>query len=27
VGDTPITGSGCYVDNDIGGAGATGDGD
>ena len=27
VGDSPITGSGAYVDNDIGGAAATGDGD
>ncbi|XP_071787684.1 N(4)-(Beta-N-acetylglucosaminyl)-L-asparaginase-like [Asterias amurensis] len=27
VGDSPITGSGCYVDNDVGGAAATGDGD
>jgi len=27
VGDTPIPGSGCYVDNEVGGAGATGDGD
>jgi len=27
VGDSPIPGAGCYVDNDIGGAGATGDGD
>jgi N4-(beta-N-acetylglucosaminyl)-L-asparaginase len=27
VGDSPIIGSGSYVDNDIGGACATGDGD
>lgn len=27
VGDSPITGSGSYVDNDIGAAAATGDGD
>ncbi|XP_072039774.1 N(4)-(Beta-N-acetylglucosaminyl)-L-asparaginase-like [Amphiura filiformis] len=27
VGDSPITGSGAYVDNDVGGAAATGDGD
>ena len=27
VGDSPIAGSGCYVDNDVGGAAATGDGD
>ncbi|KAJ1438174.1 asparaginase-domain-containing protein [Ochromonadaceae sp. CCMP2298] len=27
VGDSPITGAGCYVDSDIGGAAATGDGD
>jgi len=27
VGDSPIIGSGAYVDNDIGGCGATGDGD
>jgi len=27
VGDTPITGAGCYVDKQVGGAAATGDGD
>lgn len=27
VGDSPIPGSGAYVDNDVGGAVATGDGD
>lgn len=27
VGDSPIAGAGCYVDNDVGGAAATGDGD
>lgn len=27
VGDAPIAGSGCYVDRDVGGAAATGDGD
>eukprot|EP01031_Cornospumella_fuschlensis_P026169 gene26169-31599_t len=27
VGDSPIPGSGCYVDSDVGGAAATGDGD
>lgn len=27
VGDSPMAGAGCYVDNDIGGAAATGDGD
>lgn len=27
VGDSPIAGSGAYVDNDVGGAAATGDGD
>lgn len=27
VGDSPVAGAGCYVDNDIGGAAATGDGD
>ncbi|CAM9599214.1 unnamed protein product [Ectocarpus sp. 4 AP-2014] len=27
VGDSPIAGAGCYVDNDIGSAAATGDGD
>ncbi|XP_038055108.1 putative N(4)-(beta-N-acetylglucosaminyl)-L-asparaginase GM21137 [Patiria miniata] len=27
VGDSPIVGAGCYVDNDVGGAVATGDGD
>jgi N4-(beta-N-acetylglucosaminyl)-L-asparaginase len=27
VGDSPLIGSGAYVDNDIGGACATGDGD
>ena len=27
VGDTPIAGAGCYVDKDVGGAAATGDGD
>ena len=27
VGDSPIAGSGCYVDNDVGSAAATGDGD
>jgi len=27
VGDSPIIGSGAYVDNDVGGAAATGDGD
>jgi len=27
IGDSPIVGSGCYVDNEVGGAGATGDGD
>ena len=27
VGDSPIVGAGCYVDNDVGGAAATGDGD
>lgn len=27
VGDGPITGSGSYVDSDVGGCGATGDGD
>jgi isoaspartyl peptidase/L-asparaginase-like protein (Ntn-hydrolase superfamily) len=27
VGDSPIAGAGAYVDNDVGGAAATGDGD
>jgi N4-(beta-N-acetylglucosaminyl)-L-asparaginase len=27
VGDSPIAGAGCYVDQDVGGAAATGDGD
>lgn len=27
VGDSPVAGAGCYVDNDVGGAAATGDGD
>jgi len=27
VGDSPLAGAGCYVDNDVGGAAATGDGD
>lgn len=27
VGDSPVVGSGCYVNKDIGGAAATGDGD
>ncbi|CAN0534829.1 unnamed protein product [Ectocarpus sp. 8 AP-2014] len=27
VGDSPIAGAGCYVDNDVGSAAATGDGD
>jgi isoaspartyl peptidase/L-asparaginase-like protein (Ntn-hydrolase superfamily) len=27
VGDTPVAGAGAYVDNDVGGAAATGDGD
>jgi len=27
VGDSPIIGSGAYVDNDVGGACGTGDGD
>ena len=27
VGDSPITGAGCYDDKDVGGAAATGDGD
>ena len=27
VGDSPIAGAGCYVDKDVGGAAATGDGD
>ena len=27
VGDSPIPGSGAYVDNNVGGAAATGDGD
>ena len=27
VGDSPITGSGCYVEKGVGGAAATGDGD
>lgn len=27
VGDSPITGSGCYVEQGVGGAAATGDGD
>lgn len=27
VGDSPVAGAGCYVDNNIGGAAATGDGD
>jgi len=27
VGDSPIPGSGAYVDNEVGGAAATGDGD
>ncbi|XP_070553566.1 N(4)-(Beta-N-acetylglucosaminyl)-L-asparaginase-like [Ptychodera flava] len=27
VGDSPIVGAGCYVDNDVGGAAATGNGD
>lgn len=27
VGDSPIPGSGCYVDSEVGGAAATGDGD
>lgn len=27
VGDSPIAGAGCYVDREVGGAAATGDGD
>lgn len=27
IGDSPVAGAGCYVDNDVGGAAATGDGD
>lgn len=27
VGDSPLAGAGCYVDNDVGGAAGTGDGD
>lgn len=27
VGDSPVAGAGSYVDNDVGGAAATGDGD
>lgn len=27
VGDSPLAGAGCYVDNDVGGAACTGDGD
>ena len=27
VGDSPIAGAGCYVDKEVGGAAATGDGD
>lgn len=27
VGDTPIAGAGCYVEEGVGGAGGTGDGD
>lgn len=27
VGDSPVPGAGCYVENDVGGAAATGDGD
>ena len=27
VGDSPIAGAGCYVDKQVGGAAATGDGD
>ena len=27
VGDSPVAGAGAYVDNDVGGAAATGDGD
>lgn len=27
VGDSPVAGAGCYVNNDVGGAAATGDGD
>ena len=27
VGDSPITGAGCYVEKGVGGAAATGDGD
>ena len=27
VGDSPVAGAGCYVENDVGGAAATGDGD
>lgn len=27
VGDSPVAGAGVYVDNDVGGAAATGDGD
>lgn len=27
VGDTPLAGAGCYVDNDVGAAAGTGDGD
>lgn len=27
VGDTPVAGAGAYIDNDVGGAAATGNGD